>query len=96
MTLVDQSPALATPIQVFTKPGCQPCAATKRKFKELGIDIVEIDISEDPSGPDKVRELGYSGVPVVFDGFEHWQGYIPEKIANAAAKRMYVDMEPLF
>jgi hypothetical protein len=43
-----------------------------------------------------VRELGYSGVPVVFDGFEHWQGYIPDKIANAAAKRMYVDMEPLF
>lgn len=72
---------------MYTKPGCVQCRATARSFEALGIDVVEIDISNDPDAIQKMRDLGYMSAPVVFDGFDHWSGFRPDKIEEAVARR---------
>jgi glutaredoxin-like protein NrdH len=98
MTLVTDapvSPVNQTEIQVYSTAGCVQCSATYRKLDEYKVPYRVIDVSEDPNAAEKLKELGYTQAPVVFDGFEHWSGYQPEKLANAAAKRMYT-AETLF
>lgn len=69
-------------VKLYTQEGCQPCVATERKLTKEGIEFSTVDIRENPDGEQMVRDLGYSGTPVVYvDENTHWQGYSPDKIA---------------
>lgn len=72
-------------LKIYTKPGCQPCNASKREMKRLGIDFAEVSIAENPDAIGEVKNLGYLGAPVTVapDG-EHWTGFDPSKIAQYA------------
>lgn len=67
-------------VTVFTKPDCQPCTATKRKLDKRGIGYITRDVTTDPNALARVKELGYSGVPVVECGDIHWGGFSPDRL----------------
>jgi glutaredoxin-like protein NrdH len=79
-------------VVVYTKPGCQPCRMTKRKLDAAGIYYTEVDVTEDPTALQYVKEtLGYTGAPVVYvstiDGDVHWFGLDVAKIEQHITHR---------
>lgn len=82
-------------VTLYTKPECQPCRATKRKFDELEIIYHEVDVTLDHTASRKVDELGYMSLPVaVVDLGEgatwSWTGYAPSQI-----ERLHLHLEGL-
>lgn len=70
-------------VTIFTRPGCEPCKATKKKFTELGIEFNEVTLDE--GSLSYVKALGYTSAPVIeVDCGEgataHWSGYRPDHI----------------
>lgn len=73
-------------ITVYTKPSCVQCTATYRALDSKGIEYNILDLSEDPTALEKVKELGYLQAPVVVTEDEHWSGFRPDKIAELAGR----------
>lgn len=68
-----------TPI-VYTKPGCSACLATHREMHKKQISYVEIDVTTNQAEYERLAELGYQQMPVVFANGEYWTGFRPDKI----------------
>ena len=71
-------------ITVYTKPSCVQCTATYRALDSKGIEYNVLDLSEDATALETVKELGYLQAPVVVTDDEHWSGFRPDKIALLA------------
>lgn len=71
---------------VYTKPSCVQCTATYRALDSKGIEYDVVDLSEDPSALETVKELGYLQAPVVVTDDEHWSGFRPDKISQLASR----------
>ena len=69
---------------VYTKPSCVQCNATYRALDSKGIEYDIVDLSEDPTALETVKELGYLQAPVVVTDDEHWAGFRPDKISALA------------
>lgn len=67
--------------ELFSKPGCYPCKSVEARLIKYGIPYIKHDITQDADAYDRVRQLGYSGVPVIIqpDG-ESFHGYQPARI----------------
>ncbi len=51
---------------MYTTPTCGYCSQAKNFLKDLGIQVKEIDISNNPkAGEEMVRKTGQQGVPVI-------------------------------
>jgi glutaredoxin-like protein NrdH len=70
------------PVTVYTQPGCYQCKATGRYLKDNNIPFRFVDVTEDEGAYNHIKDLGYSSVPVVASGFDHWSGYDPFKLAE--------------
>lgn len=81
------NPISQTPIQFYSQASCGPCKGVERHLQAAGVDYVKLDITEDPAAADKVRELGHTGTPVIFDGFDHFQGFDIDKLDAMIARR---------
>lgn len=57
-------------LTVYTKPGCQYCAAAKTYLNEHGIEYVEIDITLNEDKADWLRSQGHRSLPVIYAGNE--------------------------
>jgi glutaredoxin-like protein NrdH len=74
------------PIVVYSKPGCQQCNAVERFLKTKGFHYKKIDVTEHPDAEAKVRDMGYSQVPVTVVPFDyeadkrHFYGFNPEAL----------------
>lgn len=74
-------------IDVYTKPACQPCRATKRKLDQLGLDYNEHQAADHM---DMLSPLGHTSAPVVVvtdeggDMVAHWAGFVPDKLKGLA------------
>lgn len=73
-------------ITVYTKPSCVQCTATYRALDSKGIEYNVLDLSEDESALETVKELGYLQAPVVVTDDEHWSGFRPDKISALASR----------
>jgi len=62
------------------------CNATYRALDSQGIEYDIIDLSEDPTALETVKELGYLQAPVVVTDDEHWSGFRPDKISALASR----------
>lgn len=71
-------------ITVYSKPACVQCTATTRELDRKGISYKYIDLTEDESAMDTVKDLGYMQAPVVVAGEDHWSGFRPDKIGMLA------------
>lgn len=57
-------------LKIYTKPGCQYCAAAKAYLKENDIAFEEIDITTNEAHADFLRSKGFRTLPVLFAGNE--------------------------
>lgn len=75
-------------IEVYTRPGCQPCEATKRWLRNHDKPFTELDATDYAAF---LRlDLGHQTAPVVViyrDGAHvtDWSGYRPENLREATA-----------
>ena len=73
-------------ITVYSKPSCVQCTATYRALDSKGIEYDVLDLSEDETALQTVKELGYLQAPVVVTDEGHWSGFRPDKIAELASR----------
>lgn len=57
-------------LTVYTKPGCQYCAAAKTYLNENGIEYIEIDITLNEDKLEWLRSQGHKSLPVIYAGEE--------------------------
>ena len=55
-------------LTIYTKPGCQYCAAAKHYLNENDIEYVEVDITLNEDKADWLRNQGFKSLPVIFAG----------------------------
>lgn len=71
-------------ITIYTKRNCPACEATKKAIDRAGLDYKVIDVSNNPTLQQALRESGFRTMPVVeiFDGKNHryWEGFRPDLI----------------
>ena len=73
-------------ITVYTKPSCVQCTATYRALDSKGIEYNILDLSEDATALQTVKEPAYLQAPVVVTEDEHWSGFRPDKISELASR----------
>lgn len=73
-------------VVIFTKPSCQPCKATLRRFKTAGIHVHELEATD---YPELIAALNHKQAPVVLADGNHWAGYRPDLIDAAIETRRY-------
>jgi len=72
-------------VKVITRPACQPCKMTLRRFGDYDLTIIDSAVDSN-TALDLANQLGYSAAPivVVYDGdgniTDHWTGFVPDKI----------------
>lgn len=74
-------------VQVYGKPGCGQCFSAKLHFDTKKIPSEYIDVTKDDKAMKWVTDMGYSGVPVIRIGFEHFYGFDMDKI-NASLDKL--------
>lgn len=67
-------------IQVYTKPACVQCDATKRHLDKAGLKYETIDIAQNPDALEKILNLGFQAAPVVITDNDSWSGFQPDKL----------------
>ncbi|MGO4251259.1 glutaredoxin domain-containing protein [Paenarthrobacter sp. TAF1] len=72
-------------ITLYSRTVCQPCKATKRKLEKHGLAYTELNVEENESAAQFLRDAGYTEAPVVItsDGRE-WTGFRPDLIEAIA------------
>lgn len=55
-------------LTIYTKPGCQYCAAAKQYLNENGIEYQEIDITLHEDKANWLRGQGHKSLPVIYAG----------------------------
>lgn len=69
-------------VQLFGKPSCGSCVATKMALDKVKIPYEYRDITTDPAAKAIVDALGYSQAPVVVSGDDHWSGFRPDRVKS--------------
>ena len=72
-------------VTLYTQSACVQCHATRKALERQGIPYGIVDLTDDPEARKYVVELGYSQVPVVIAGNEHWSGFRPDRIKALSA-----------
>lgn len=70
-------------IKVYSKPDCMPCKMTKKFLSDHAVPFEEIDVFEDESALELIKQHGFYSLPVVttndsFDGA--WCGFRIDKL----------------
>lgn len=64
---------------VYSKPNCMQCEFTKRWLHENGITYTVYDVTKNERYVNRVIQLGYQNLPVVYvDKKRHWFGFRPD------------------
>lgn len=71
-------------VKIYTKPGCIQCKMTKRKFDELKIPYIEINVIEDQNALEYLKNQGLQSLPVVETSNDTWTGFRPNMIETLA------------
>lgn len=80
-------------IYVYTKPGCQRCNATFRRFDNLDCEVIACDIDDNDDARQEAEKLGYTELPIVAvynnkgDLLESWSGFRPDAIDDLVSRR---------
>lgn len=76
---------MATTIDVYSAPGCNQCVATKAWLRRNGFTYNEIDVSVDEEAQSRCKAMGYTELPVVVTGEQHWSGFRYDRLAGLLA-----------
>ncbi|WP_217925077.1 glutaredoxin family protein [Miltoncostaea oceani] len=72
-------------ITLYTRPGCPGCRMSKQVLERNGVEFESRDVSEDADALAAIQTLGYTSLPVVVAGLEHWSGYQPDRLQALSA-----------
>lgn len=71
-------------ITVYTKQNCPACEATKKAMDRAGLDYEIIDVTDNETRQQALRECGFRQMPAVevTDGkdYRSWEGFRPDLI----------------
>lgn len=71
-------------ITVYTKRNCPACTATKKAMDRAGLDYEAVDVSDNPTRQQALRECGFRTMPVVevvdCEDYRSWEGFRPDLI----------------
>lgn len=79
-------------IQVYSRPACVQCDATRRRLARRGAPFTELALDDHPDAVTLAREAGYTSAPVVVVltslGLvaDVWGGFQPDRIDAWAAR----------
>jgi glutaredoxin-like protein NrdH len=74
-------------LTVYELPGCVQCRMTERALDASGLPYRVVNLAEDETAVEYVKDLGYSSAPVVVVGTASWSGFRPDLIATVATAR---------
>lgn len=69
-------------VKLYTQEGCPDCRRVESFFKRNNVAFEVLNIREDEAALNRVKELGYTGTPVIEANGQHWKGYDPEKLVT--------------
>lgn len=71
-------------ITVFTNPSNLQCEATEQELAKLGVCYVAIDLTQNPSTFEQIKDAGFKQIPVVISPNSSWSGHRPDLIRQLA------------
>lgn len=78
-------------IEVYSKPACVQCDATKRELRKRGHEFTSLELADHPEKLAEFKAAGHLSAPVVVvtdgDTTTVWSGFRAEKIAALAAEQ---------
>ena len=69
-------------IKVYSKPNCMQCSFAKKYLNDKGIAFEEIDVFEDDEALAKLRDKGFSQMPVVDVNGDFHTGFRPDILSK--------------
>jgi glutaredoxin-like protein NrdH len=72
-------------LTIYSKNNCPQCKMVKRWLDNKNVEYNEINIEENPSFIQEVKDLGYSAVPVIKYKDVHFQGFAIPKLQNVVS-----------
>lgn len=73
------------PLKMYTKDGCVQCKATYRVLDKEEVEYLLVNVSQDESAADNLRERGLTQMPVLESHLGTWTGHRPDKLAEYIA-----------
>lgn len=67
-------------VTLYSQPGCGPCVGVKTYLQRTGIPHEIRDITTDPEAEAHLRQLGYTGTPVIEHPGGHFKGMDTDKL----------------
>ena len=65
-------------VTVFTNPNNPQCEATEQELSKLGVRYVAVDLTQNPSTFEQIKDAGFKQIPV------SWSGHRPDLIRQLA------------
>ncbi|MGX7197821.1 glutaredoxin-like protein NrdH [Enterococcus olivae] len=72
-------------IKLFSKNNCMQCKMAKRFLSDNNINFEEINIDNEPSAVDFLREQGFQSVPVITSDATTVVGFRPDQLRQLAS-----------
>lgn len=72
-------------IKLFSKNNCMQCKMAKRFLADNNISFEEINIDNEPSAVDFLREQGFQSVPVITSDATTVVGFRPDQLRQLAS-----------
>ena len=72
-------------IKLFSKNNCMQCKMAKRFLSDNNINFEEINIDNDPSAVDFLKEQGFQSVPVITSDAATVIGFRPDQLRQLAS-----------
>ena len=69
-------------IKVYSKPNCMSCNFAKKYLNDRGVKYEEIDVFKDAEALAKLRDKGFSQMPVVVINGEFHTGFRPDVLSK--------------
>ena len=71
-------------VTVFTNPSNPQCEATEQELTRLGVRYVAVDLTQNPSTFEQIKDAGFKQIPVVISPNASWSGHQPNTIRQLA------------
>ena len=59
-------------VTVFTNPSNPQCKATEQELSKLGVRYVAVDLTQNPSTFEQIKDAGFKQIPVVISPNSSW------------------------
>ena len=73
-------------VTVFTNPSNPQCEATEQELTRLGVRYVAVDLTQNPSTFEQIKDAGFKQIPVVISRTHH--GAATSRTRSVSSRRI--------